>query len=63
MWAKYLLPVAAVLLLNACSSSRSVANCTSVKCRPQPEGRQLVIWWQPDLRLGNADFSKVNVDD
>nr|NMN91769.1 hypothetical protein [Brenneria salicis ATCC 15712 = DSM 30166]RBP65836.1 hypothetical protein DES54_104101 [Brenneria salicis ATCC 15712 = DSM 30166] len=62
-WNKYLLPLLAVMLLSACSSSRTVANCTSVTCRPQPDGRQLVIWWQPDLRNGPADFSRVPVND
>lgn len=59
---KYLLPMLAVLL-SACSAPHPVANCTSVTCRPQPDARQLVIWWSPDLRSGPADFSRVSVDD
>ncbi|WP_121574512.1 HrpT family type III secretion system protein [Brenneria alni] len=58
----YLL-IAAVLLLGACSSSRQIVNCTSVTCRPQPDGRQLIIWWHPDLRTGPADYSRISIND
>ncbi|MEH2921569.1 HrpT family type III secretion system protein [Samsonia erythrinae] len=51
------------LLLSACNAPRQVANCESVSCRPQPEARQLIIWWQPDLRTGPADYSRVSVDE
>ncbi|WP_413556081.1 MULTISPECIES: HrpT family type III secretion system protein [unclassified Brenneria] len=63
MWHKRGLLTLAVLFLCACSSSRQTANCTSVACRPQSDDRQLVIWWQPALRTGPADFSRVSVDD
>lgn len=51
------------LLLSACTAPRQVANCASVICRPQPETRQLIIWWQPDLRSGPTDYSRVSVDE
>ncbi|QTF08192.1 type III secretion protein HrpT [Brenneria izadpanahii] len=63
MWHKACLLILAVLLLSACSTSRQTANCTSVSCRPQPDARQLVIWWHPDLRTGQADYSKVTINE
>ncbi|KML67166.1 HrpT family type III secretion system protein [Pectobacterium peruviense] len=57
------LVVLIAFLLSACNSPRQVANCASVTCRPQPETRQLIIWWQPDLRNGPADYSRVSVDE
>ncbi|MBJ7220883.1 MULTISPECIES: HrpT family type III secretion system protein [unclassified Brenneria] len=63
IWRKYGLLIATALLLSACSAPRSVVNCTSVTCRPQPDDRQLIIWWQPDLRSGPADYSRVSLDE
>ncbi|WP_113626125.1 HrpT family type III secretion system protein [Pectobacterium peruviense] len=57
------LVVLIAFLLSACNSPRQVTNCASVTCRPQPETRQLIIWWQPDLRNGPADYSRVSVDE
>ncbi|MDC9817944.1 HrpT family type III secretion system protein [Pectobacterium polonicum] len=50
-------------LLSACNTPRQATHCASVTCRPQPETRQLIIWWQPDLRSGQSDYSRVSVDE
>ncbi|MGM3175386.1 HrpT family type III secretion system protein [Dickeya lacustris] len=52
----------ATLLLSACSTrAPSSSVCSSASCRPEPQPRQLVIWWQADLRPGIADFTQVAV--
>ncbi|WJV60701.1 HrpT family type III secretion system protein [Pectobacteriaceae bacterium CE70] len=56
-----ILLLSGALLLSACSSVTPQESCTSVACRPQPQARQLVIWWQPDLRTGASDFTQVSV--
>ncbi|SLM63260.1 MULTISPECIES: HrpT family type III secretion system protein [Dickeya] len=52
----------ATLLLSACTTTRAPSlTCNNVSCRPEPESRQMVIWWQTDLRPGAADFTQVSV--
>lgn len=55
---------AATLLLTACAKPQDNSlECTSVDCRPQSATHQLVIWWQPDLRNGPADYTRVSVNE
>lgn len=56
--------LAAALLLAGCAKRQDNGlSCTSVDCRPQSGAHQLVIWWQPDLRNGVADFTQVSVNE
>ncbi|WP_016942321.1 MULTISPECIES: HrpT family type III secretion system protein [Dickeya] len=56
-----LLLLCAALMLSACAARTPTSACTSVSCRPDPDGRQMVIWWQTDMRPGAADFTLVSV--
>ncbi|ACT06758.1 type III secretion lipoprotein [Dickeya chrysanthemi Ech1591] len=49
------------MLLSACAARTPPGACVSVSCRPDPDSRQMVIWWQTDMRPGAADFTRVNV--
>ena len=52
------------LLLTGCAKRQDNGlTCTSVDCRPQSGLHQLVIWWQPELRNGVADFTQVTVNE
>ncbi|ADP11388.1 MULTISPECIES: HrpT family type III secretion system protein [Erwinia] len=56
--------LASTLLLTACAGRHDNGlECTSVDCRPQSQARQLVIWWQPGLRNGPADYTRVSVNE
>jgi len=52
------------LLLTGCAKRHDNGlTCTSMDCRPQSGSHQLVIWWQPELRNGVADFTQVTVNE
>lgn len=52
------------LLLTGCAKRQDNGlSCTSVDCRLQSASHQLVIWWQPELRNGVADFTQVTVNE
>jgi len=52
--------LAAVLLLSACA--RPQAECNDVSCRPSSDLHNLTIWWQPQLRNGPNDYTRVSTD-
>lgn len=56
-----LLVLCSSLLLSACAARAPLGTCDSVSCRPEPDNRQMVIWWQTDMRPGAADFTRVSV--
>lgn len=61
---KRLLPlavIAAALLLSACTNP-GFSGCNDVSCRPVSEPHALSIWWQPDMRNGPYDYTKVSVN-
>ncbi|WP_370417173.1 HrpT family type III secretion system protein (plasmid) [Pantoea vagans] len=52
------------LMLTGCAKRQDNGlACTSVDCRPKSGSHQLVIWWQPELRNGVADFTQVTVNE
>ncbi len=51
----------AVMLLAACAP-KAPLGCASVECRPQSGDNSLTIWWQPDLRNGPTDYSRVQIN-
>lgn len=51
---------AAALMLSACA--RPQAGCNEVSCRPSSDLNTLTIWWQPQLRNGPDDFTRIAVD-
>ncbi|MEN0616093.1 HrpT family type III secretion system protein [Klebsiella indica] len=54
----------ASMLLTACAGQHDNSlECTSAACRPQSAPHQLVIWWQPELRNGPADYTRVTVNE
>nr|WP_024966766.1 HrpT family type III secretion system protein [Pantoea sp. IMH] len=48
------------LLLSACAP-KAPSGCQDVRCRPQSDLQHLTIWWQPELRNGPYDYTRVQV--
>lgn len=61
--APFILLGLALLLAGCAKRQDNGLTCTSVDCRPQSASHQLVIWWQPELRNGVADFTQVTVNE
>lgn len=61
--ASFVLLCLALLLTGCAKRQDNGLSCTSVDCRPQSASHQLVIWWQPELRNGVADFTQVTVNE
>lgn len=61
--APFILLGLALLLTGCAKRNDNGLTCTSVGCRPQSGSHQLVIWWQPELRNGVADFTQVTVNE
>ncbi|MFB6324880.1 HrpT family type III secretion system protein [Pantoea deleyi] len=60
MLLRMILPAVVALLLSACA--RSPAECNDVSCRPSSDLHNLTIWWQPQLRNGPNDYTRIAVD-
>ena len=61
--APFILLGLALLLAGCAKRQNNGLTCTSVDCRAQSASHQLVIWWQPELRNGVADFTQVTVNE
>lgn len=61
--APFILLGLALLLAGCAKRQDNGLTCSSVDCRPQSASHQLVIWWQPELRNGVADFTQVTVNE
>lgn len=58
---RYIAALLAAMLLAACAP-KTPPGCASVECRPQSGDSSLTIWWQPDLRNGPTDYTRVQVN-
>ncbi|MCU7369220.1 type III secretion protein HrpT [Pantoea stewartii] len=58
---RYIVALLAAMLLASCAPKTSLG-CASVECRPQSGDYSLTIWWQPELRNGPTDYTRVQVN-
>lgn len=60
MLLRMILLAVAALMLSACA--RQPVGCNEVSCRPASDLHNLTIWWQPQLRNGPNDYTRVAID-
>ncbi|WP_010245925.1 HrpT family type III secretion system protein [Pantoea agglomerans] len=60
MLVRIIVLIAAALVLSACA--RPQGGCNDVGCRPSSDLHNLTIWWQPQLRNGPNDYTRITVD-
>ncbi|NDL63377.1 HrpT family type III secretion system protein [Acerihabitans arboris] len=49
-------------LLSACARPE-MAGCNDISCRPVSDPHSLSVWWQPDLRNGAWDYTRLSVNE